>query len=78
VQVTLNKRKAGLFKKAYELSVLCKCDVALIVFDAQVRALEIVVSHAACCAARPRAWMGSTLNLLFFFFFLLSSARTPI
>lgn len=36
-QVTLNKRKAGLFKKAYELSVLCKCDVALIVFDSQGR-----------------------------------------
>lgn len=36
-QVTLNKRKAGLFKKAYELSVLCKCNVALIIFDANGR-----------------------------------------
>ena len=35
-QVTFNKRRQGLFKKAYELSVLCSCDVALIVFDPSV------------------------------------------
>jgi len=32
-QVTLTKRKFGLMKKAYELSVLCDCEVALIVFN---------------------------------------------
>lgn len=32
-QVTLNKRKTGLIKKAYELSVLCGCEVALVVRD---------------------------------------------
>eukprot|EP00047_Mylnosiga_fluctuans_P002086 m.223140 g.223140 ORF g.223140 m.223140 type:complete len:357 (+) comp10878_c0_seq1:101-1171(+) len=36
-QVTLNKRKAGLMKKAYELSVLCNCDIALMIFDSQGR-----------------------------------------
>ena len=37
LKVTLNKRKAGLVKKAYELSVLCNCDIALIIFDSNVR-----------------------------------------
>ncbi|KAL0093046.1 MADS-box transcription factor [Phycomyces blakesleeanus] len=32
-QVTFLKRKHGLVKKAYELSVLCNCDVALVVFN---------------------------------------------
>lgn len=31
-QVTFLKRKFGLMKKAYELSVLCRADVALIIF----------------------------------------------
>lgn len=30
--VTFLKRKNGLFKKAYELGVLCSADVAVIVF----------------------------------------------
>ncbi|XP_051918509.1 myocyte-specific enhancer factor 2A-like isoform X1 [Hippocampus zosterae] len=32
-QVTFMKRKFGLMKKAYELSVLCDCEIALIVFN---------------------------------------------
>lgn len=31
-QVTFSKRKFGLVKKAYELSVLCDCEVGLIIF----------------------------------------------
>ncbi|XP_056288968.1 myocyte-specific enhancer factor 2C-like [Pseudoliparis swirei] len=31
--VTFTKRKFGLMKKAYELSVLCDCEIALIVFN---------------------------------------------
>lgn len=33
IQVTFNKRKFGVMKKAYELSVLCDCEIALIIFS---------------------------------------------
>ena len=32
-KVTFNKRKFGVMKKAYELSVLCDCEIALIIFS---------------------------------------------
>lgn len=32
-QVTLNKRKGGLMKKAYELSVLCGCEISVLIKD---------------------------------------------
>jgi hypothetical protein len=31
--VTFSKRKFGLIKKAYELSILCGCEVGLIIFS---------------------------------------------
>jgi len=37
-QVTFSKRRNGLIKKAYELSVLCDVDVALIMFSPSGRA----------------------------------------
>ena len=33
MQVTFNKRKFGVMKKAYELSILCDCEIALIIFS---------------------------------------------
>lgn len=33
LQATFTKRKNGLFKKAMELSILCDCEIALIVFS---------------------------------------------
>ena len=33
LKVTFTKRKFGLMKKAYELSVLCDCEIALIMFN---------------------------------------------
>jgi hypothetical protein len=35
------KRKNGLFKKAYELGVLCSADVAIIVFNANGKLFEL-------------------------------------
>ncbi|KAI9318095.1 hypothetical protein BX666DRAFT_1830261, partial [Dichotomocladium elegans] len=39
-QVTFLKRKYGLMKKAYELSVLCNCEVALIIFNAHGKLVQ--------------------------------------
>ena len=39
-QATFAKRKAGLLKKAMELSVLCGADVAVVVFDARGQRYE--------------------------------------
>lgn len=33
LKVTFNKRKFGIMKKAYELSVLCDCEVGIIIFN---------------------------------------------
>ncbi|KAM4709759.1 myocyte-specific enhancer factor 2B [Discoglossus pictus] len=39
-QVTFTKRKFGLMKKAYELSVLCDCEIALIIFNGSNRLFQ--------------------------------------
>ncbi|XP_078442626.1 AGAMOUS-like 6 [Wolffia australiana] len=39
-QVTFSKRRNGLLKKAYELSVLCEAEVALIVFSSRGKLYE--------------------------------------
>ncbi|KAK3042430.1 hypothetical protein RJ639_000154 [Escallonia herrerae] len=39
-QVTFCKRRSGLLKKAYELSVLCEAEVALVIFSARGRLYE--------------------------------------
>ena len=40
VQVTFLKRKQGLMKKAYELSVLCDCEIALIIFNSSGKLVQ--------------------------------------
>lgn len=44
-QVTFSKRRNGLLKKAYELSVLCEAEVALIVFSQKGRLYEFSSSN---------------------------------
>ncbi|KAG5242006.1 MADS-box transcription factor family protein [Salix suchowensis] len=39
-QVTFSKRRRGLFKKAYELSILCDAEIALMVFSATGKLFE--------------------------------------
>uniref|UniRef100_A0A0X3Q0E5 Myocyte-specific enhancer factor 2C n=2 Tax=Schistocephalus solidus TaxID=70667 RepID=A0A0X3Q0E5_SCHSO len=43
-QVTFTKRKLGLMKKAYELSVLCDCEIALIIFNSSKRLFQYASS----------------------------------
>lgn len=39
-QVTFLKRKHGLMKKAYELSVLCDCEVALVIIPSNNKLIQ--------------------------------------
>jgi hypothetical protein len=50
-QVTFSKRRNGLLKKAFELSVLCDAEVGLIVFSPRGKLHEF--ASAARCAPRP-------------------------
>ncbi|KAF5405624.1 SRF-type transcription factor [Paragonimus heterotremus] len=43
-QVTFTKRKLGLMKKAYELSILCDCEIALIVFTSSQKLFQYASS----------------------------------
>ncbi|RRT75953.1 hypothetical protein B296_00009457 [Ensete ventricosum] len=45
-QVTFSKRRSGLLKKAYELSVLCDAEVALIVFSSRGKLWEFSSSSS--------------------------------
>jgi len=51
-QVTFCKRRNGLLKKAYELSVLCDAEVALIVFSSRGRLYEYANNRCVrCCGS---------------------------
>ncbi|CAD6204302.1 unnamed protein product [Miscanthus lutarioriparius] len=60
-QVTFSKRRNGLLKKAFELSVLCDAEVGLIVFSPRGKLYEIA-SAARCVLLLPsflRLYIGS-------------------
>ncbi|RRT76810.1 hypothetical protein B296_00014824 [Ensete ventricosum] len=50
-QVRFSKRRSGLFKKAYELAVLCDAEVALVVFSPAGKLYEF--SSILRCATSP-------------------------
>ncbi|PKU60858.1 Agamous-like MADS-box protein AGL5 [Dendrobium catenatum] len=54
-QVTFCKRRNGLLKKAYELSVLCDAEIALIVFSSRGRLYEYSNSRRRSAGAGGRA-----------------------
>ena len=43
-QVTFTKRKFGLMKKAYELSVLCDCEIAVVIFNSHNKLFQYASS----------------------------------
>nr|AZZ09253.1 AGAMOUS-LIKE PROTEIN 6 [Primula vulgaris] len=60
-QVTFSKRRNGLLKKAYELSVLCDAEVALIIFSSRGKLYEFgssgitkTLERYQCCCFNPR------------------------
>ncbi|XP_039138054.1 MADS-box transcription factor 50-like [Dioscorea cayenensis subsp. rotundata] len=54
-QVTFSKRRNGLLKKAYELSVLCDAEVALIVFSPRGKLYEFASSSTQHIIDRYKA-----------------------
>ncbi|XP_074571572.1 MADS-box transcription factor 1-like isoform X1 [Curcuma longa] len=70
-QVTFSKRKAGLLKKAYELSVLCDVELALIIFSSRGKLfqssttsslLKIIERYRRCSHNNPSASLVSSNN----------------
>ncbi|XP_031263650.1 MADS-box transcription factor 6-like [Pistacia vera] len=45
-QVTFSKRRSGLLKKAYELSLLCDVEVAVIIFSSRGKLSEFASNHS--------------------------------
>lgn len=59
-QVTFTKRRNGLLKKAYELSILCDAEVALIIFSTRGKLYEF--------SSSSRSTQQNKLNLLLLLF----------
>nr|AAT37478.1 MADS15 protein [Dendrocalamus latiflorus] len=59
-QVTFAKRRNGLLKKAYELSVLCDAEVALIIFSSRGRLFEF--STSSCVYKTLERYRSSNYN----------------
>ncbi|KAF8413085.1 hypothetical protein HHK36_001061 [Tetracentron sinense] len=73
-QVTFSKRRNGLLKKAYELSVLCDAEIALIVFSSRGKLYEfgsvgknssigVLLSGSNCKWCRDTFHLPSFLSL---------------
>ncbi|XP_073279201.1 agamous-like MADS-box protein AGL11 [Primulina huaijiensis] len=61
-QVTFCKRRNGLLKKAYELSVLCDAEIALIVFSTRGRVYEYSSNNTRDTIERFKKATADTSN----------------
>ncbi|KAL0329696.1 UNVERIFIED_CONTAM: Agamous-like MADS-box protein [Sesamum radiatum] len=59
-QVTFSKRRSGLLKKAFELSVLCDAEVALIIFSPKGKLYEFSSSRLSFCGKLCLNFLVST------------------
>ncbi|KAK3032533.1 hypothetical protein RJ639_036772 [Escallonia herrerae] len=64
-QVTFAKRRNGLLKKAYELSVLCDAEVALIIFSNRGKLFEFCSSSKVLVESNERKGSGFLLGVYF-------------
>lgn len=68
-QVTFSKRRNGLLKKAYELSVLCDAEVAVIIFSQKGRIHEFSSSEYVSCFNLSILFSKLETSRTVFFFF---------
>ncbi|XP_059298804.1 MADS-box protein AGL42-like isoform X1 [Lycium ferocissimum] len=61
-QVTFSKRRNGVMKKAYELSVLCDAEIAVIIFSQKGRLYEFSSSSMQKTVDRYREYAKETLK----------------
>ena len=80
-QSTFVKRKYGLMKKAYELAVLCSCDVGLIIFNQKNKMFQFTSSDMSTILNKYSTHTGeyeilsakdleSVIHFFFLFLFL--------
>lgn len=73
-QVTFCKRRNGLLKKAYELSVLCDAEITLIVFSSRGRVYEYannnikatIEKYKKATSSTPNTWSSQEINAQFY------------
>ncbi|KAG6505963.1 hypothetical protein ZIOFF_031276 [Zingiber officinale] len=61
-QVTFSKRRRGLLKKAFELSVLCDAEIGLIVFSARGKLYEFASSRMEDTIERYKAHVKQSIS----------------
>nr|AFX72878.1 MADS-box protein SEP2B [Aquilegia coerulea] len=66
-QVTFAKRRNGLLKKAYELSVLCDAEVALIIFSTRGKLYEFCSTSRYSTSSYIYIYIYSFFLSLFFY-----------
>ncbi|URD89606.1 hypothetical protein MUK42_27048 [Musa troglodytarum] len=59
-QVTFSKRRNGLLKKAYELSVLCDAEIALIIFSSRGKLFEFASSEITKTIERYQSYQHAS------------------